>query len=62
MILIPRWEEESWDDCIEGLVQTLLSATDGLDESSDLRELTKVISFCIGKIDLEEPKASLSPQ
>ena len=51
MILMPRWEEEPYDNCIEGFVETLLSATDGLDENTDLRESTRLISLCLGRAD-----------
>ena len=47
MILMPRWEEEPWDNCMEDLVQTLLSAINGLDGNTDLREATDMINFSL---------------
>ena len=42
MVLVPRWNEESEDTCIQRLVDTLLLATDGMDADTDLRAFTQV--------------------
>lgn len=49
MVLMPRWEGEANDTCIEQLVNALLAATDGMEMSTDLRQYSKAISGCICK-------------
>ena len=44
MLLMPRWEEEPDDTCIDKFVEVLISATDWLHQDTDLRDITQIIS------------------
>jgi hypothetical protein len=44
MVLVPRWNEEPHDKCIQRFVDTLLLVTDGMDQHTDLRPFSKIIS------------------
>jgi len=49
MVLMPCWNEEPDDTCIEQLVNALLNITDGMSETTDLRHYSQAVSNSISK-------------
>jgi hypothetical protein len=58
MVVMPRWNEEPHDTCIEQLVNVLLDITDGMSKTTDLRHYSQAISSSISKTaGVREPSA-----
>ena len=51
MVLMPRWEEEAHDTCIDQFVDALLAMTDGMSRETDLRQYSKAVTLSIVKAD-----------
>jgi len=57
MILVPRWNEEPADACIQRFVDTLMLATDGLERHTDLRPFSQIVA---GALVPAEPPVDLN--
>lgn len=47
MVLMPRWEEQADDRCIEAFARILLQTVDGMDGSTDLRDYSGAVSSAL---------------